>query len=211
MSLKIITGPVAEPVSLQEAKLHLRIIADVSDVAANPEDAYVTALIVAARETAEHLTGRALMPQTLELAMSGFPRVDCTGLQDTEIRYYADRITLPRPPLVSVTSVKYLDESGVQQTLDPSAYVLDDHSEPACLTPAYGLSWPANRCQPNAVLVRYDAGYADAATVPTLIKSWMLLCIGMLYENRESVVTGISVSSLPSVDRLLDRYRLWNI
>lgn len=193
MALKIITGPTVEPVSLQQAKLHLRVIGDPSDVSANPEDTYISALIVAARQRAEHLTGRALMPQTLELALDSFSRV----------------IRLPRPPLASVASVKYLDSEGNLQTLDPSSYIVADHSEPACLVSAE--SWPATKDAPNAVLIRYVAGYATAPEVPETIKAWMLLCIGMLYANRESVVPGVSVAALPGVDRLLDGDRFWSL
>lgn len=188
MSLKLITAPIAEPITLDDAKAHLR-------VTGSDDDAYITALIVAARQGAEHVTGRTLMAQTLELALDGFD----------------DVIKLPRPPLTSITSVKYLDESGSLTTMDAIAYLLDDHSEQARLLPAYGTSWPATRTQANAVLIRYVAGYASAATVPQEIKNWMLLRIGMLYENRESVVPGISIAELPFVDRLLDASRLWGV
>lgn len=188
MSLKLITAPIAEPITLAEAKAHLR-------VTGSDDDAYITALIVAARQGAEHITGRALMAQTWELALNGF----------------SDVIRLPNPPLTSIASVKYLDESGALITMDASSYLLDDHSEPARLLPAYGTSWPATRDQANAVLIRYVAGYASAAIVPQEIKNWMLLRIGMLYENRESVVPGISIAELPFVDRLLDAYRSWGV
>ncbi len=184
MSIKVITSPATEPVTIDEAKLHLRV--DGTD-----ENALITSLIKAARQGAEHLTGRALMSQTLELALDCFPGV----------------IKLPRPPFVSVTSVKYVDLAGDEQTL--ADYQLDGYSEPARLAPAYGQAWPSTRCQPNAVLIRYQAGYANAAAVPDEIKSWVLLRIGMLYANRESVATGVSVSTVPYVDRLLDAYRTY--
>lgn len=195
MSLKLITGPTEEPISLQEAKLHLRVIADVADVAAHPEDAAISAMIAAARQSAEHITGRAMMPQTWELALDEFE----------------PSIYLPKPPLVSVTSVKYLDDDGVSQTLDPAVYFVDDYGIPAKLTPAYGESWPSTRRQANAVMIRYQAGYANAAAVPQEIKAWMLLKIGMLYANRESVAVGVSVAEVPHVDRLLDSCRVWSM
>lgn len=189
MALKLITAPVAEPITLAEAKAHLRV--DVID-----DDAYITALIVAARQAAEHATGRALMPQTWELALDAFD----------------DVILLPRPPLASVTSVTYIDADGVTQTL--ASYLLDDHSQPARLLPAYGADWPTTREQANAVLIRYSAGYADAASVPQPIKSWMLLHIGMLYENREAVVESSmsrsTFAAMPQYDRLIDPYRVWS-
>jgi uncharacterized phiE125 gp8 family phage protein len=193
MASKLITAPTVEPITRQEAKLHLRIIADVTDVTPHPEDAMVDALIAAARQGAETATGRALLPQTWELALDEF----------------ATEIHLLKAPLASVTSVKYVDADGVLRTLDPAAYLADSHSTPGRLTAAYGTSWPSPRSQPNAVLVRYEAGYANAGAVPQEIKQWMLLRIGMLYENRESVAVGVSLAELPHVDCLLDAYKIW--
>lgn len=188
MSLKLITAPTSEPITIVEAKAHLRV--DVAD-----DDALITALIVAAREAAEHITGRSLMPTVWELALDGFE----------------DEIALPKPPLASVTSVKHLDTDGVLQTVDPTDYLLDSHSEPARLMPAYGESWPTTRDQSNAVLIRYTAGYADAAAVPQQIKNWMLLRIGVLYENREAVNVGNIVTEFAYVDRMLDPYKIWSL
>jgi uncharacterized phiE125 gp8 family phage protein len=188
MTLKLITAPATEPITIAEAKLHLRV--DSTD-----DDTLITALIVAARQGAEHITGRALMPQTWELALDEFE----------------DIIRLRKAPLTSITSIKYLDTAGVLQTLTTSDYLLDDHSEPARVMPAYGASWPSTRDQANAVLVRFAAGYANAVTVPQEIKSWMLLRIGMLYENRESVAAGVTLAEVPYVDCLLDAYRIWGL
>lgn len=188
MSLKLITAPASEPIALAEAKAHLRV--DVSD-----DDALISALIVAARQGAEHITGRALMPQTWELALDGFK----------------SEIYLQKPPLVSVTSVTYVDTAGVVQTLGSSAYIVDDYSAPARMAPSYGSCWPTTRLQANAVTIRYDAGYANAAAVPQQIKQWMLLQVGAMYENRSSVETVGSIVEMPFADRLLDAYRVWSM
>jgi len=184
MALKLITPPAAEPISLAEAKAHLRV--DTTD-----EDALITALISAAREHAEHVTHRAFITQTWELAVDAFP---------------AAEILLPRPRLISVVSVKYDDAAEVEQTMDAADYALDTYSEPGWLLPAYGSTWPATLDAANAVRVRYTAGYgATASAVPQGLKAWMLLRVGNLYRNREELVDGRQVQ--PSfVDRLLDPY-----
>lgn len=188
MALKLITPPASEPVSLVEAKAHLRVVgAD--------DDALITSLISAARQSAESMTGRALMPQTWELALDEF----------------GDEIRLPMPPLVSVTSVQYTDADGATQTLAISGYHVDDYSAPARLLPAYGTSWPATRAQANAIRIQYQAGYANSAAVPHEVKQWMLLRIGMLYENREETNVGNIVTEFKHVDRLLDPYRIWGL
>lgn len=189
MSLKLITAPAAEPVTLAEAKLHLRI--DVTD-----EDSYVTALIQAAREHAEHITERALVTQTWELALDAFP---------------AREIKLPRPPLISIVSVTYDDAAGAAQVLSPTLYTPDLYSTPGWLLPAYGTSWPATIAQANAVRVRYVAGYGAAAAVPQGIKNWMLLLLGQLYAERGMIGAPGVIGSLPYVDRLLDAYRVWDL
>lgn len=188
MSLKLITAPTAEPVTLTEAKAHLRVIG-------TDDDAYITTLIVAARQAAEHITGRALMPQTWELALNAF---EC-------------EMKLPKPPIASVTSVKYLDAAGTLQTLSATDYELNDYKEPAEIIRPFLTIWPVTQQHENAVKIRYVAGYANAAAVPQEIKSWMLLRIGMLYENRESVIAGVPIAELPFVDRLLDASKVWGL
>lgn len=187
MAAKLITPPASEPITLDEAKAHLRV--DAAD-----EDAMISALIVAARQAAEHITGRALMTQTWEVAFDEF---DESGLW------------LQYPPLVSITSITYLDEAGAEQTLDAADYVLNDYDEPAVIKPAADVDWPATLCEPNAVTVRYVAGYANAAAVPQAIKQWMLLRIGAMYAHREEV--GPVVAELPFADSLLNAYKVYGV
>lgn len=167
MSLIVITPPTEEPVTLAEAKLHCKV--DGTD-----DDTLITALITAAREQAEHRTGRALCTQTLEAVLDMFPA----------------GIKLEKPPVLSVVSVKYLDTDGILQTLDPSAYELDKDSAPGWLVPAYGLIWPVTRPVPNAVRVRYTAGYGAAAAVPKSIKAWMMMAVSTMYNQREGFTVG---------------------
>lgn len=185
MPLKLITAPTVEPITLAEAKAHLRITG-------NDDDTAIGVLITTARQTAEQITGRALMPQTWEKTLDAFP--------DNEIE-------LPWPPLVSITSVKYIDIAGSQQTLASTEYTADNDSEPGWLLLAYGKDWPATQEVANAVRVRYLAGYADAASVPAAIKNWMLLKIGELYANREASAERPAVAH-GFADHLLDRYTL---
>ncbi|OXE36911.1 MAG: hypothetical protein CGW95_04820 [Phenylobacterium zucineum] len=183
MALKLITAASTYPVTLAEAKLHCKV--DVAD-----DDALLTALITTATEGAEQITGRALMAQTWELTLDAFP----------------DAFELTRVPVQSVTSVKYFDATGVQQTLASNLYSFDnaDDNNSAYVVPAYGTSWPVTREQINAVAVRYVSGYT---TVPEPIKTWIKIQISEMYKNREaSVIERATLMSLGYVDRLLDRY-----
>lgn len=183
MGIRVITPPATEPVSLAEAKLHLRV--DTTE-----EDALISACISAAREECEHRIGRAVSQQTLGLFLDTFPD---------------GAILLPRGPVVSVSSVIYVDADGVLVTIPGANYSVDLAQVDAWLLPAYGYEWPTPREQANAVQVQYVAGFA---TVPPLVKAWMLLRVGDLYAHRESTTVGSGVHIMPFHDRLLDAYRV---
>lgn len=220
MPIQIVTAPAAEPVSLTEAKAHLRV--DVAD-----DDLLIGALIVAARQHAETITRRVLVTQSWKMTLDQFP---APGMNISSANWYGPQwgnspgplsairpdgrsgyeITPPLPPLQTVDSIKYIDQDGAQQTLAPSAYLVDTISEPARITPAYGTTWPATQNRINAVEVAFTAGYGAASVVPEGIKRWMLIRIGSLYENREEValMNRGKLEPLPFVDGLLDPYRV---
>lgn len=192
MALKLITAAAALPVSLADAKNHLKIDG-------NTEDAWVQGAIRAACEASEHETGRRWITQTWEVIYDAFPD---------------SAIELGLSPAQSVVSVKYLDQAGQEQTVAPEAYVLDaDHAlGVGFVLPAAGYGWPATADSANAVRVRFTVGYgADATTVPFAAQQWMLMHIGTAYKLRESVVTGVSVAEVPNRyhDALLDSLRVY--
>lgn len=171
---KVITPPAEEPVSVAEAKAWCRV--DGSD-----EDAVFTRLISAARSHCEHLTDRAFVTQTLQLTLREWP-------DDEED---AGLITLLRPPVQSVTWIKYVDEAGVQQTWGTSEYQLNLDADPAVIARAPNKSWPAVQDGLLApIQVQYVAGYGAATAVPPAAKQMILLLVSHWYEHREAVLTG---------------------
>lgn len=188
--MKTITPPAIEPISLVDAKSHLR-------VTDNSEDTLISLFIKSARESAEHRTGRSLINQTLEVAFD----------------YFADAIELPIANVSSIVSIKYLDASGIEITLNPLTYFLDNHSITNWILPAYGYTYPITLATANNVKVQFIAGYgATADSVPANVTTWMLLAIGSMYANRESVSSG-QTYELPQsfCDGLLDSVRTWRI
>lgn len=193
MGLALIQAPAEEPVSLAEAKAHCRVDADLTD-----DDGLIGALISAARRQAEHITGRALVTQSWRLTQVAFPR---------------GSLTLPRPPLQSVTNITYQDTAGSVQTYAPTGYQVITDEILGRIVPAYDTSWPCARSAEAAVVVDFVAGYGAAADVPQDIKRWILLAVGTLYAQREAIVTGTIVAELPRAlwDALLDPYRIWSV
>lgn len=175
--LKVITEPSTEPVTLAEAKLHCKIEVD-------DDDAEVAIQIKAARRRCESRCKRAFVSTGLRYTLDEFPQFTPTD----RLRQSAPSqipIKLPRPPLISVESITYVDTAGVTQTLSSSLYrVLDGH--PGRVVPIYGSSWPSTRAQHDAVTVNYTAGYGAAAAVPETLKLAILMLVAYWYVNREA-------------------------
>lgn len=193
MSLKLITAPSLEPITLAEAQAHCR-------VDAGADDALLAIYIQAAREQAEGLLFSALISQTWEQTLDAFPA-------DGDIK-------LLKPPVQSITSVTYIDSAGDLQTMANDAYVLDAATSPGWLLPADGTEWPATDDVINAVTIRFVAGFgATAADVPANIRAWLLLTIAQLYDQRAAADASGKVAALPGrfVDGLLDPWRQYGL
>lgn len=177
--------PSVEPVTLAEALEHLHQDAGV-------EDSYIQGLITAARIACENRIERSLISTPWEVTMDAFP----------------DAIVLAMPPVISVTSVKFIDQDGIEQTLDPNDYIVDTKSEPGYIVPAVGKAWPDTQDRINAVTVAYLAGYGTTADkVPGPIKHWIKLAIGDMRANRNRSGDKPAVPH-DFADGLLDYYKI---
>lgn len=186
MPTRRITDATVEPVTLAEAKMHLRV--DHAD-----EDAYISARITAVRQAAEHIMQRTILQTTWQMVRDDF----------------APALRLEYPRIIAVQALEYTDAAGVSQTLDPADYTLDAYSEPGYIVPAPGKSWPTTYGVVNAVRVTYTAGYgATAETVPAPIRQWILLQLESAYRNRGAVISS-GLQPLAFTDRLLDVGRVW--
>lgn len=186
--LALTTAPTEEPVSVQELRAHSRI--DVVD-----DINYIAILIPASRQWIEQYLGRQLITATWTMTLDEFP---ADGV-----------IELPRPPLLAVSSVKYYDTARVLQTFAAAGYNAHTFAGPEApmgrVELASGSVWPTAYSGEGAVQIAFTAGYGAAgAAVPMQIKQAILLHAAELYERREQVIVGTSVSPVAiTVERLL--------
>lgn len=173
MYWRLVTDATTEPITTAQAKTHCVI--DTSD-----DDTYVDILIKAARQTVEDDTDRAMLNQTWKIYLDDFPASSSKA------------IYIPRSPLSTVTSIKYTDTNGVQQTWNSDEYDDDKATEPARIIPAYGYTWPSTRGDPSNVIIEsvhgYGANVGAAALLPSGLLMAMYLLIAHGYEHREAVM-----------------------
>lgn len=180
----------SEPISVEEAKLHLRVDDD-------SDDSLIESLIITARDWIEQICNAALLTQTIVLQLDEWP-VD-------------DEFEMPRYPLRTVTSISYVDEDGTSHSMDTSNLIIDTRSKPGRLILKADADWPSETLQRKAgITVTYTAGFGSAADVPAIVVHAMKLLIGHWYENRELTVvgSGVNVTQLPfSVQNLLSNLK----
>jgi uncharacterized phiE125 gp8 family phage protein len=188
----LVTAPVIKPITLTEAKAAL-------DISYTEKDTQITALIAAATTHLDGWTGvlgRALCEQTWRQSYDTF----------------CQKLRLPLFPVISVSSVKYTDTNGVEQTVSASNYSVLTDDLGTHVRFVYNYAYPnVQQFLPAAVRVEYKAGYADNAgvsTVPDAIKQAMLLLVRHWFDNPSAAVIGATVAPLPfAVDALLAPYR----
>ena len=173
LSYRDLSAPTVEPVSLTQAKAHLRVTASI-------DDALITTLITASRQYCEKLTNRAFFNRRMRLTLDYFPWPgwgSTTGstANDYFMHWYYRGLTIriPKPATVSVESLSYIADDGVTQiTIDPANYNVDLISEPARISPTPGYTWPYQQNYiPGQVTVDFTAGtyelpVSESFTVP---------------------------------------------
>ena len=167
------TQPTIEPVTLAEAKQHLR-------VDSHEDDALIQGLARAAREWVEEYLDRTLILTQWTVRLDSFPY----------------EIELPRPPIATAgtataVTVTYTLGDDTTATLASNQYRVDRNSTPGVVRQLRAGTWPANLDDYNAVSVTYWAGYgANSSDVPAAIRHAMLMLIAFWYDNRSTVLVG---------------------
>lgn len=190
----LVTAPASTPITVQDAKRHLRI--ELDDLT---EDAAIEEKIAAATAIAENETARKLVTQTIRYVVDCFPS--------------RDYIELPGGKLQSITSLTYTDSTGAATVWTSSNYFASTTHEPGRLHLAYGISWPSVTLKPaDGIAIQYVVGYGDDIDVPSAIRAAILLILGDLWENREDTVIGQGFApvQLPrGADHLLAPHKIY--
>ena len=166
-SLKRLTEPATEPVTLAEAKAHCRVDIDA-------DDTLIQGYIRTARELCEDYVERAFVTQQLQMKLDQWPI----------------EVELPRPPMsnagtTTAVIVTYtLSDTGATQTLPASVYRVDRDATPGVVRNLYGGTWPSNRDDQNSISVTWWAGYDDVSAIPQRVKNAVLMTVLALYEGR---------------------------
>ncbi len=186
--------PAQLPITVEQLKVHLR-------VTHIHEDEYLQTIIIpSAVASVEADLRRALITQSWEWVFdNGFPG---TGM-----------IKFPKPPLQSVTHVKYLDTAGATQTFASSNYTVETRGTFGRLWLNDGITWPDTQIQtPGSAWIEFVAGYGDDQdNVPGGICGLIMLLAAHIYENREPSVTGTIVSKIPfNLEYLAATHRAWD-
>ena len=186
-SLKVLTQPTVEPVSLAEAKAHCRVDTDA-------DNAYIASLIRAAREWCAAYCDETFVHTQYVMTLDSFPV----------------EIELPRPPMATASgytdvTVTYKTENQATATLATNQYRVDRDSTPGVLRTLYNGSWPSHLLDYNSVTVTWWGGVsADGTGVEQRIKNAILWLVGYWYERRMAA-DGISMTEIPfGVKSLLD-------
>lgn len=200
MTLLRVTAPPVTAISLDEAKAHLRV--DSTD-----EDTLITSLIAAAEQSIgpDSEYGIALAEQQWKLLRDDFPAC-------------GDAIELRVSQVTAIDSITYVDRDGATQTVSSSDYKLKRGGRLASFVyPAYGKFWPAARCQPESVQITFTCGYEPSSgsptnyveNIPAPLKHALKLLVADMFANREPVNIGSAVNRLPTLNNLLDPYKVF--
>ena len=169
-------APLAEPLSVADVKTHTYI--DHID-----DDSEIAMLVSATRDHVERYCNLKIATQTVDVACDSF----------------SDFCFLPFGPVQSITSIKYIDGGGVEQTLNPSVYQLRADELDGSIVRKFGQSWPGHR-PGERIVVRAVVGFA---AVPPAIKHAMLLLVASGFMVREAQAQ-VAIST---VDALLSNFR----
>lgn len=186
MALTLMSGPAEEPVTVSEAKAHLRLDG-------SAEDILIASLILTSRLHVEAALGLALITQGWRLTLDRWP-------EPGDVRF-------PLRPIQSITSVTVRAADGTPSAVSSENYLLDGQAVRPRLIPRDG-KWPAPGLAANGIEILFTAGVGDdAEDVPQPIRHAILMLVAHWYEHRDPLEIGSAGAAIPAaVSDLLRPY-----
>ena len=187
-SIVRIKQPTVEPVSLFEAKDHLRIAPDVAD-----DDGLIMGLISAARMTLEERLERTFVATQWRAKFCGLSSCWCRG------------VDIPYPPVLydrfGGRNVEiYWDDEDGRQLYNPDAIRVDAEAFPGRVAIGETLAGP---CCESVGTITWWGGVEKACDVPEPIKVAIKMLVDHWYSHR-SAVTDQALAEVPmAVDKLV--------
>jgi len=190
MNEVLVTAPSRDPITLAEAKDHMRVNWDT-------DDAYIAGLIRVATEKIEHDTHRALMEQTWNFYLDEFP---------SRVQY----IEIPKPPLSSITEIYYTISAAATEWAS-SNYVVDTYSLVGRVILAEGSSFPNHDTIPNAIRIKAVCGYGSFSDVPETLRHAIKWYVSHLFNEREPL-TEAPRRELPlGIKNAINQYEVFTV
>lgn len=188
MTTILLSGPLDEPLTLAEAKSHLRV--DHGD-----EDTLIQSLITSARLHVETLTGRVLMTQSWRLVLDDWPRRNI--------------LSIPLGPVQAVGAVRVYEDEDIVLTIDAANYLVETSGVPARLAMRGHKAWPRPGRPFGGIEIDFTAGYGDnAEDVPASLRQAIRQLVAHWYANREPVGFGAGAVHVPhTVSALITPFR----
>jgi hypothetical protein len=206
---ELVTGPASEPVTLAEAKEHCRV-----DIVT--DDAYITALITAARELVSQLTGRALITETWSLTLDDWPNNKdddwWDGQRDGALSLLdAAELEIQRAPFLAVTSVKTIDAAAAETVWSASNYYVAKRHGFGRLIRQAGVSWPIPGRDRAGIVITFTIGYgASASAVPAALRQAIKMLVQHWYDNRAPASECASGALMPmGLGAVLQSYKVF--
>lgn len=185
--LRCVTPPTDTAVSIEDFKDAIRVTR--TDL-----DRHIASLLWTAQQHFDGyfgVIGQALMTQTWEMTIIGFP----------------SKIHIPLGPNVTVESISYVDTAGAAQVVPGGSYLVRQKTRCAEIRTRATAYWPAVDADEPDVTIRFTCGYGGALDVPAPIKTAINMLAGHLYLNSEAT-SDVRITTVPlGVDTLIAPYR----
>lgn len=206
----LVTAPATEPVTASELRTHLRV--DATEL----PDGEANSLITESRQMIEDETGIAFISQSWRLSIDRWPGgaeawwdgVRQMAISELYAPSYMTSVSLPRWPLISVTSVTVYDEDSNAETVTVgNTFDVDTYQIPGRMTLKRGSTWPIALRANDSIQIVYVAGHANAAAVPATMKRALKQLAAFLYTNRGDTCAPADAMMKSGADQVLAVYR----